>query len=92
MQKESCKNIEPFPSSNFLNNQGFKNGRGPPRPFGWSAMLDKFFKNSLDQYQLNAKRIKPFPRSIFLSKMGVALPRPFGCSAMLDKIIKNSLD
>ena len=38
MQKESCKNMEPFPSSNFVNNQGFKNGRGrhallgaPPR-------------------------------------------------------------
>ena len=42
MQKESWKNIHPFSCNNFLDIQM---GVALPRPFEWSGMLDKIFKN-----------------------------------------------
>ena len=37
-----------------------------PRPFGWSGMLDKIFKNILDHSLLDAKGIMEKYSSVFL--------------------------
>ena len=63
MQKESWKNIHPFSCNNFLDIQM---GVALPRPFEWSGMLDKIFKNILDHSLLDAKGIMEKYSSVLL--------------------------